>query len=196
MTNRALISAIALCFAAAGCDSQKAAEPPKPKTAAVVPLPPEAPKAAAASANQDAAPMQVADTKAGAGKAKAAKRPGTKGCGDGRCVVKIKDVKPGKPCTATYNAEHLEVAGAKQTITWQVTGGWTFDANGIDLPVGTNQFSNAQGGGTNKFSVVDENSDDQRYKYTVRLTKGKDKCEMDPSIVNGAETIDPNYPPP
>jgi hypothetical protein len=197
MKNRALLSALALCFAAMGCDSQKAAEPPKPKTAqAVVPMPAEAPKAPAASAGQDAKPMPVADTKAGTkAAAPRAKRPGTKGCGDGKCVVKIKDVKPGTPCTATFNAEHLEVAGLDQTITWHVTGGWMFDANGIDLPTAATQFTNPQGGGTNKFSWVDANTDDKKYKYAVRMTKGKDKCVIDPSIVNGAELVDPNYPP-
>ena len=191
--NRALLSAIALCFAAAGCD-QKPAEPQKPKTAAaVVPLPPEAPKPAAASSGQDASPVQVAQAKTGG----RPKRPGTKGCGEGKCVVKIKSVTPGTPyCTATYNAEHLEVAGENQTITWHATGGWKFDANGIDLPSGSNQFSGAQGGGTNKFSVVDANSDDKKYKYTIWLTKGKDKCQIDPSVLNGAETVDPGYPPP
>ncbi len=190
--NRALLSAIALCFAA-GCE-QKPAEPAKPKTAAVVvPLPSEAPKAAPAAAKQDAKPPQAAgSTKPGA----RAKRPGTRGCGDGKCVVKIRDVTPGNPCTVTYNAEHLEVAGENQTITWHVTGGWTFDTHGIDLPSGGSQFSHPLGGGTNKFSVVDANSDDQRYKYTIRLTKGKEKCQIDPSVVNGAETVDPNYPPP
>jgi hypothetical protein len=58
MINRALLSAIAACFAVAAC-TEKPAEAPKPQAAAVVPLPPEAPKAAAASANQDAKPPQV-----------------------------------------------------------------------------------------------------------------------------------------
>ena len=190
MSNRALLLAIAACFASAACDKKD--EPPKPKTAqqAVVPLPPEAPKPPAASADQDAKQMQVADT------AKTGKRPGTKGCGNGKCVVQIKSVTPGTPyCTGTYNAEHLEVAGSNQTITWHVTGGWTFDGNGIDLPSGGGQFSNPQGGGTNKFTVLDANTDDKNYKYKVYLSKGKDKCVIDPSIVNGADTVDPDYPP-
>jgi hypothetical protein len=199
MSNRALLLAVAACFAAAACDARKD-EPPKPKTAqAVVPLPPEAPKAAAASANQDAKPVQVADTgKPGAAApAQGKKRPGTKGCGNGKCVVQIKTVTPGKPyCTGTYNAEHLEVAGGSETITWHVAGGWKFDKTGIDLPSGGGQFSGAQGAGDTKYSIVDANTDDKKYKYKIYLTKGSDKCVIDPSIVNGAETIDPNYPPP
>lgn len=199
--NRALLSAIALCFAA-GCE-QKPAEPPKPKTAqAVVPLPPEAPKAAAASAGQDAKPQQVAGAMSPPAKAAAKaspKRPGTKGCGSGKCVVHIRNVKVGTPfCTADYNAKDLLVAGAQQKITWHVAGGWTFDAkpNGIELPMGSGQFSDPQGGGSAKFSWVDVNDDDKTYKYVVRITKGSQKCVIDPSVLNGAETEDPNYPPP
>ena len=187
MKNRALLPAIAVCLAAAGCDTQKPAEPPKPKTAAaVVPVPAQAP----------AQTTPAADTKATAAPG-AKKRPGTKGCGNGKCVVKIKDVKPGKPyCTASYNAKDLEVAGANETITWQVTGGWMFDTNGIDLPTGSGQFSNPAGTGTAKYTWVDANTDDKNYKYIIRLKKGGAKCEIDPSVVNGAETVDPNYPPP
>lgn len=194
MRNRALLSAMAVCFAVAACESKKD-EPPNPKAAqAVVPLPPEAPKPAAASANQDAKPVQPADApKAGASNRKV--RPGTKGCGNGKCVVNIKNITPGKRCTASYNAEKLQVAGQNETITWNPTGGWKFEEKGIELPVGGGQFSNPQGGGTNKFTVVDANSDDVPYKYTIRLVKGGEKCELDPSIVNGADTIDPDYPP-
>jgi len=196
MRNRALLSAIALCFSVGACEARKD-EPPKPKTAqAVVPLPPEAPKAAAASAEQDARPMQVADNKAAASPAKRSVRPGTKGCGHGKCIVNIKTVTPGKPyCTGTYNAEKLEVAGQNETITWNVAGGWKFDNDGIELPVGGKQFSGATGAGGTKYTVVDENSDDKTYKYKVHLVKGSDKCTIDPSIVNGAETVDDNYPP-
>jgi hypothetical protein len=193
--NRALLSALTLCFAAVGCDSQKAAEPPKPKTAAVVPLPPEAPTAAAASANQDAKTMPVAGVQKAGAPAAGKKRPGTKGCGNGKCVVTIKNIKPGTPwCTATYNAETLEVAGTGETITWHATGGWDFASNGIEIASGNSQFSGAQAAG-NKFTMVDANSDETKYKYVVHLVKGKEKCAMDPSIANGAETIDPNYPP-
>lgn len=201
MNNRALLLAVAACFAAAACDKKD--EPPKPKTAqAVVPLPPEAPKAAAASANQDAKPMQVADTaKAGASPAPAKRmtRPGTKGCGNGKCVVNIKNITPDpkKPgaCSATYNAEYLDVAGQNETITWNATGGWEFASNGIDLPVGGGQFSAGSANG-NKYTIVDKNDDDKSYKYTIRLVKGKEKCQIDPSVVNGADQVDPNYPPP
>jgi hypothetical protein len=197
MRNRALLSALALCLSVAACESKKD-EPPKPKTAqAVVPLPPEAPKPAAASAEQDAKPMQVADNKAAAtSPSKRTVRPGSKGCGNGKCIVNVKTVTPGKPyCTGTYNADKLEVAGQHETITWNVAGGWKFDNDGVELPVGGQQFTGATGAGGTKYSVVDENSDDKTYKYKLHLVKGADKCTIDPSIVNGAETIDPDYPP-
>ena len=203
MNNRALLLAVAACFAAAACDTKKD-EPPKPKTAqAVVPLPPEAPKAAAASANQDARPMQVVDTaKAGAapGPGKRAIRPGTKGCGNGKCVVNIKNIAPDPKnpgsCNAAYNAEHLDVAGQDQTITWNATGGWKFDQKGIELPMGGGQFSGGQGAGSNKWTVLDKNTDDKKYKYTIWLVKDKEKCRIDPSVVNGADQVDDTYPPP
>jgi hypothetical protein len=75
-------------------------------------------------------------------------------------------------------------------------GGWKFDTNGIDLPAGGKQFSNPTGGGSNKFTWDDANDDTLRYKYTIRMTKGKEICKNDPSIVNGADESDPTYPPP
>ena len=192
MSNRALLLALAACFSVAACEKKE--ETPKTTTAqAVVPMPPAAPTAPAASSAQDAKPMQMAAAGGKAGASKNPKRPGTKGCGGQKCVVKITDVKPGKPCTATFNADDLEVADENVTITWHITGGWKFDPNGIDLPVGSGQFTNPQGAGTSKFSWVDANTDDKKYKYYVRITKGAEKCVIDPSVVNGAEAVDPNY---
>jgi len=200
MRNRALLSALALCLGVGACEAKKD-EPPKPKTAlAVVPLPPEAPKPAAASAEQDAKPMQVADTKAGAAAVKREIRPGTRGCGNGKCIVNLKGITPDpkKPgwCNATYNAEHLDVAGQDQKITWNATGGWNFDSKGIELPVGGDQFSgSAAGSAPTQWTVMDKNTDKKEYKYTAWVMKGAAKCRIDPSIVNGADTTDPDYPP-
>ena len=186
--NRALLSAIALCFAA-GCD-QKPAEPPKPKTAAVIPLPAEAPKPAPASAGQDATPAQVAQKAGTPGKT------GRAGCGKGKCKVKLTIDDSVTPCRVTYNAEHLSVYGENNTVSWHATGGWKFDKNGIDLPMGGGQFTNPQGEGSPTYSWDDMNNDTKQYKYTINLKKGTKTCKVDPSIVNGADSEDPNYPPP
>ena len=204
MINRALLSAIALCFAAAGCDSQKAAEPPKPKAAAVIPLPPEAPKAAAASANQDAKPaepMKVAQASAGGpttgndAKGMPKDASGKRGgCGPNKCMIKVRVTDEAK-CRADYKPSNLSVHATNVKIQWVSEGGWLFDgAQAVELPTGGNQFSGHAGDGTATFSVTDENSDKNTYKYTIHLKKGTKKCLVDPSVVNGADYEDPNYP--
>lgn len=189
MRNRALLSAIALCFGLGACEAKKD-EPPKPKTAqAVVPLPPEAPKPAAASANQDASPAQLAQA-AQADPAKAGKRAG---CGGTRCVVKITVDDTVTPCKVTYSTDELSVYGPNK-IRWTAQGGWLFDKDGIDLPAGGGQFSNPAGEGSATYSWDDKNTDKLKYKYKVNLKNGAKTCKADPSVVNGADYEDPNYP--
>ena len=185
MSNRALLLAVAACFAVAACDARKD-EPPKPKTAqAVVPLPPEAPKAAAASADQDAKPVRVADT--------SQTKAGRAGCGSGKCVVKITVDDSVTPCKVTYSTMDLSVYG-RNNIRWTAGGGWLFDKDGIDLPNGASQFSNPAGEGSATYSWDDKNTDTVKYKYRVNLKKGAKTCKADPSVVNGADYEDPNYP--
>jgi hypothetical protein len=190
MRNRALLSALALCLSLGACEAKKD-EPPKPKTAqAVVPLPPEAPKPAAASAGQDAGPVRLAQA-AQTDPATAGKRPG---CAGARCVVKITVDDNVTPCKVTYSTDDLSIYGANN-IRWVAQDGWLFDKDGIDLPAGGGQFSNAAGEGTATYSWDDKNSDKLKYKYKVNLKKGAKTCKGDPSVVNGADYDDPNYPP-
>ncbi len=174
--NRALLSALAVCFAVAGCDSQKPAEPPKPKTEqAVVPQP-------------DAKPQQVVGT------TKAPPPPGRRGCGGNRCVIKVKVVDDTvTPCKFTFTPDELSVFGPN-TVRWTSEGGWLFDTDGVVLPTGNNQFSSPSGTGTGTYSWKDANTDKNKYKYTVNLKKGTKKCKGDPSVVNGADFEDPTYP--
>jgi len=191
MKIRALLSAIALCFTAAACDSQKAAEPPKPKTAAVVPLPPAAPTAPAASANQDATPAQAADTKAGTPPPPKA-RP-KKGCAGHNCKVEL---TVGANCAITAVPDALPVFAKGVDIKWSVKpAGWKFAANGIEFKkTGQSQFSGQAGGNSNNYKWTDANTDQDDYKYIIHVVNGTQHCDVDPSIVNGAEMEgDPPY---
>ena len=186
--NRALLSAIAMCFAVAGCDSQKTAEPPKPKTAqAVVPLPPEAPKAPAASAAQDAKQMAVADNKAGGSVAPAkVKKPACKG--GNHCTVDLDVTGTSDPdCKIAKSDQTLYVArGLPEKITWKIgTHGWAFDTNGIAF--NNPQFKCAAQG--NHFVCDDANPEKTptNYPYNIALKSGSAKCTVDPMIVNGAD---------
>jgi len=177
MIHRALLSAIAACFAVAAC-TEKPAEAPKPQAAAVVPLPPEAPKAPAASANQDAKPPQV--------KQMAASAPG---CGHGKCKIDIQVTEGATPCaTATPDVLPVFKGNKNDDIKWSVsTQGWKFAANGIEF-ASNNQFTNPAGGNTNSFKWKDANTDANTYKYKIHLVNGAKKCDADPSVVNGADT--------
>lgn len=175
MINRALLPAIAAALAVAAC-SQKSAEPAKAPAAAVVPLPPEAPKAPAASANQDAKP--------------AGKTNGRKGCGHGNCKVEIVVNMAATPC-AKVTPENLDVykGNKHDAIKWSIgTSGWKFAANGIEFKdKKQNQFSDGGGGGTNNFRYKNANDDAETYKYAIHITNGAMKCDVDPSVVNGAD---------
>ncbi len=199
MKNRALLSALALCFVAAGCDAKKAAEPPPPKAAAAVtPLPPAAPQPPAASANQDAKPVQVAaaDTpktdapKTGAGGVAPTKGNGRKGCTQGRCKVIIDVTEGATPCAkATPDMVHVFEGNKNDNIMWTIrTPGWEFAANGIAWKdSGQKQFTaGGHNGSKNTFKWKDANTDEKEYKYAIHLVNGKKKCDADPSAVNGA----------
>ncbi|HUQ28934.1 MAG TPA: hypothetical protein VM051_10090 [Usitatibacter sp.] len=181
--NRALLSAIALCFAAVGCDSQKTAEPPKPKAQAVVPMPAEAPKAPAASAGQDAKTMLAGGTKAGAPKAK---KPACKN--NNNCTVELDVTGTANPdCMIIKSDNRFFVAkGSAEKIKWKIkTAGWDFEpANGIAFA--DPQFKCAPQG--SQYVCDDANKDTKPtdYPYTIALKKGSAKCTVDPMIVNGA----------
>jgi len=183
MIHRALLPAIAACFAVAAC-SEKPAEQPKQQAAAVVPLPPEAPKAPAASANQDAKPAQVAGMKQAAAP--------MAGCGHGKCKIDIKVTEGATPCaTATPDPLAVFKGNKGDDIKWSIsTKGWKFAANGIEFASNT-QFSGPSGGNTNNFKWKDANTDTGTYKYKIHLVNGTKKCDVDPSVVNGADTQQP-----
>ena len=180
MKNRALLSVLALSLLAAACDSKKTAEPPKPQaTAAVVPLPPAAPQAPAASANQDAKPVQLAQADP-----KATARP-PKGCGGNNCKI---DITVGDNCSIKASPDPLPVFAKDIDIKWSIsTGGWKFAPNGIEFKKANTQFSANSGGNTNNYKWKDANGDTEKYDYAIHVVNGDKKCDADPSIVNGAE---------
>ena len=120
MKNRALWSAIAVCFCVAGCE-QKSAEAPKPQ--------------------------------------------------------------------ATPDELNVFKDNKNDTIEWMVkTKDWDFAANGIEFKDATQQqFSGGASGGAQKFTWKDKNDDDKPYRYKIHLVNGKKKCDVDPSVVNGAD---------
>ena len=185
MKKRALLSALALCFLAAGCDSKKPADPTPPKpTAAVVPLPP------AASANQDAKPAQMAQMDA-----KPAPKAGNgrKGCKKNQCNVVINVTEGATPC-ATATPDKLDVykGNKDDQIRWTIaTQGWKFVSKEKGIvwkDSGQRQFRDGDfDGNPNKFKWTDANTDDLEYKYQIHLVNGSKKCDVDPSAVNGAD---------
>ena len=187
MFNRALLSAVAVCFAVAGCDSNKPAEPPKPKAAAaVVPLPAEK---AAASGYPDAKPAQVADAKKAASS--------LKGCKAGQCKVELTVTGEGDPnCNIAKSRDPLPVwkQNKNDTLRWIInTNGWEFANDGI-------KFSDAQftgaghDGAKHKFKVKDANTDtaEKAYPYAIKLVNAKTRktCTKDPSVVNGVDSAE------
>ena len=186
MKKRALLSALALCFLAAGCDSKKTAEPPQPKTAAVVPLPPAAPQPPAASANQDAKPVQLAQAGSAAGN-------GRKGCKKNHCNVVITVTEGATPC-AKVNIDPLDVykGNKDDQIRWTIaTQGWKFASKTKGIvwkDSGQRQFRDGDfDGNDNKFKWTDANTDEREYKYEIHLVNGSKKCDVDPSAINGAD---------
>lgn len=187
MRNRALLSAVAVCFAAAGCDSKKPAEPAaqKPATAAVVPVQPATP------ANPDGKAVTLADAPK-AGGAAPAKGNGRRGCTRGNCKVEV-DVTGGKPC-AKATPDRLDIFKGNQgdDIHWRVnTAKWKFTSDGIEWKDSAQQQFKGKGheGGDQKtYKWNDANTDDKEYKYIIHLVKDDGtKCDVDPSAINGAD---------
>jgi len=194
MKNRALLSAIALCFLVAGCESKKE-EPVKPKVAdKVVPVPAPAPTPPPASAAQDAKPAGVAQV---AGTQKAAAPAAMRGCKRGNCKITVTvQTSPGGDCTRIMKVpEHRGVwAGTPSNpqrdvpIEWNLaTPDWQFDAKGVDF-AGNGKFRNGvASNGKRTFTWTDVNDDTGQHNYAVNLVNPKTnkKCSADPSIVNG-----------
>jgi hypothetical protein len=192
MKNRALLSVLALSLLAAACDSQKTAEPPKPQaTAAVVPLPPAAAQAPAASANQDAKPVQLAQSDTKQAETMALKP----ACKQGNnCTVELTVTgTTGQNCKITKDRPKLHVArGHAETIHWKITNAtgaaaWDFDANGVDFS-GNSAFT-CSANGSRKYKCEDKNPEatHTQHHYTVKLKAGNQTCNNDPMIVNGAD---------
>lgn len=190
MKKRALLSAIALCFLASGCDSKKTAEPPKPTTAAVVPLPPAAPTAPAASANQDAktatASAQVAQAQPEQ-KKQVALKPACKGGNHCKVEVAVTD-GPGTSCTIKKDPDTLHVAkGSPEKITWKMANGSTWALDKIVFNSAGAPFKCAANGPHITCEDDNKETSPKQHPYKVHVKKGTVKCSTDPMIVNGAE---------
>jgi hypothetical protein len=197
MKKRALLSALSLCFLAAACDSKKPTDPPQPKTAAVVPVPPATPTAPPASANQDAKPVQLAQADTTAVKDAAAPA-NLKGCTQGKCKVTLTVTgKTAADCKITANPDMRGVFKDNKNdfIEWTIaTNGWEFDSNGIDFS-GNPQFTDGQPAGAKKYKVKDANLATapkvHNYKMNLKSTTSKETCSKDPSVVNDVQVAEP-----
>ena len=181
MKNRALLSAVAVCFLVAGCESKKD-EPPKPKVAdKVVPLPAEAPKAPPASANQDATPKKVGDV---------APPAAPQGCTRGNCKVWLDVTGTEDPtCNIRKQPDPLYVwkDNKNDTMAFMVrTTDWSFDANGISFATGG--ITCTADANPKKYNCLNPNPGKGEHPYLVKLkhSSGK-KCTKDPSVVNGVD---------
>jgi hypothetical protein len=198
MKNRALLSAVALCFLVAGCESKKE-EPVKPKVAdKVVPLPAPAPTPPPASGGQDAKPAgQATQVAQLAATTKATAPAPLKGCKRGNCKIKVTvDVSSAGVCKILKDPDIRGVwkgpqGGAPERdvpIEWAImTADWQFDAKGIDFH-GNNKFKNGSAGNGNRtYTWTDVNDDAGKHDYWVNLVNPRTnkKCNADPSIVNG-----------
>lgn len=180
MKNRALLSAIAICFAVVGCSKPEEAAKPKPVASAPTPKPPEAPVAQPGSSSP--AKTDAPATKVSAADIEAARK--VPGCVGDKCKVDVTVVD----CAITVNPPLLTVTSKDVDIKWKLkTNGYEFTENGIEFKVGNSQFSGKAKQGDDTFKWKDANSDTGVYDYTVELKK-KDGtiCRLDPSIVNGA----------
>lgn len=84
----------------------------------------------------------------------------------------------------------VPVSGADATITFNlVTSGYTFPTSGaIVVPAPSNQFPNPSSTvSSTTATLFDVNSDDQEYKYVVRVIRSSDNqpLDLDPTIQNG-----------
>jgi hypothetical protein len=182
MNNRALLSAVALAFAVAGCDSKAPATPAAPK-----------PTSAPAQVVQNAAPEPA--------KAEAKKARGnpTKKCDEKgvKCDVKI-TVTSCAPDGSGITLDHDVLGVLKNSgeveIRWTIdTDGFEFDGdNGIVFKPGVDwkkEFDSLKGN-KNKFKLQDKNHlgtpAPRDYPYTVNIVKkgGAACASKDPTIIN------------
>jgi hypothetical protein len=187
MMNRALLSAVALCFLAAGCQPKKE-EPAQPKVAdKVVPVPSAAPTAPPASGSQDAP--------------KAKLEAAALGCTQGNCKVWMDVLGPtgaGNPatgdpdCKISKQPDTLYVWKGNQndTINFMLrSSDWSFDANGISFTTGN--ITCTADANPKKYTCRNPNGAAQAgtHYYTVRVKHSNGKsCTKDPSVVNGVDS--------
>lgn len=195
MENRALLSALALCFLAAGCNSQKAAEPAQSKpTAAVVPLPAAAPTAPPASSQQDAksgapAPSPTQQVAQGGGpKVTAAPL-----CDHAaHCDVEVRVTDSGGGCVIAKDPDRLKVMkGHAETIKWSMASGSTWALDKIVFVKPNSPFTCRTNGPNINCQTPNTENQATEYPYYVHVKKGTQKCSTDPMIVNGADTTTP-----
>ena len=81
--------------------------------------------------------------------------------------------------------------GRNVPFNWTIaTNGWTFTANGIDIPAGGNQFSGGHPSAQGKqFHWVDKNDVAGTYKYNVNVTNNSVNASLDPTIQNQGQII-------
>jgi hypothetical protein len=197
MKNRALLSALAVCFIAAGCDKKADAPPPPKAAAAVTPLPPAAPQAPAASANQDATPAQPAQVAMASGKRVGV--PSFKGSGgplcDGggaNCEVEVDAADAGSGCTIAKNPPRVKAKkGSAQTIKWRMKQGSTWQLDKVVFADAGAPFSCQSNGPQIHCNTPNNDTQPTEYDYVVHVKKGGQTCSSDPMIVNGADTATP-----
>lgn len=165
MNNRALLSAIAICFAVAACSRTE--EAPKPKPKAEAPKPPEAPTATPASGT-------------------ALLGSATNRCNLPTCDVAI-DVTQcsdkGNDIKATPDPYYT--APPNKVIHWKIGGsGYGFVGKGIDFKTdgGKSNFKNPKPGSTDWY--YDNSGTTGTYPYAIWLKGPNGNCHVDPTIVN------------
>jgi hypothetical protein len=175
MNNRALWSAIAVCFAVAACTKTEVTT--KPATTTPPPKPADAPTAPPGSS---APPVVTA--RATTAEIDAARKAGCKG---DQCKVDVTV----SDCKITATPPVLGVADKSVDLKWSLkTADHEFTDNGITFKNPDNrQFTGKTKVSADTFKWTDANSDTGVYDYTIEV-KRKDGtiCRLDPSIVNGA----------
>jgi hypothetical protein len=183
--NRALLSAVALCFVVAGCESKKEA-PAQPKVAdKVVPLPAAAPTPPPASGNQDASPGKAGQV--------APPPPYPPGCTQGNCKVWMDVTGTEDPnCSIRKQPNPLYVYKGNQndTISFMLrTTDWEFQPDGIVFSTGG--ITCTRDANPKKFSCLNPNTtpgvSTHNYSVKVKNTRTNKGCTQDPSVVNGVD---------
>jgi hypothetical protein len=190
MRNRALLSALAVCFIAAGCDSKPAATAQPKPAPAVTPLPPPAPQPPAASANQDATGGAVKLAQANDVPDPNAQPPF---CNNGaHCEVEVSVTENGGRCTRIVkNPDRLRVwKGHAETIQFRMAAGSSWSLERIAFANPNAPFS-CNGNGPINCSTPNNETTATEYRYVVHVKKGNVTCSADPMIVNGADNSTP-----